>query len=94
MKQKTYTQLFIIYLPYLIGFTFIFASLIKIQGLRFTAESGIENPINSAWLFFETLYKSVLYWRFNGIAKFITGTLLVMQRLPICRSNFVLTNYS
>ena len=57
MKQKTFLQLFVIYLRYLIGFSFIFASLVKIQGLRFTSESGAENPINSDWHFFETLYE-------------------------------------
>lgn len=100
MKQKTFPQLFVIYLRYLIGFAFIFASLVKIQGLRFTAESGAENPINSAWHFFETLYESGLYWRFLGIAQFITGTLLVTQKyaklgailfLPIIVNVFVIT---
>lgn len=100
MKQKTLPQLFVIYLRYLIGFAFIFASLVKIQGLRFTAESGAVNPINSAWHFFETLYESGLYWRFLGIAQFITGTLLITQRfaklgailfLPIIANVFVIT---
>lgn len=100
MKNKTLPQLFVIYLRYLIGFAFIFASLVKIQGLRFTAESGAANPINSAWHFFETLYESGLYWRFLGIAQFITGTLLVTQKyaklgailfLPIIVNVFVIT---
>ena len=100
MKNKTLPQLFVIYLRYLIGFAFIFASLVKIQGLRFTAESGATNPINSAWHFFETLYESGLYWRFLGIAQFITGTLLVTQKyaklgailfLPIILNVFVIT---
>ena len=100
MKHNTWMQIFIIYLRYLIGFAFIFASLIKIQGLRFTAESGAENPINSAWHFFETLYESGIYWRFLGLAQFITGTLLVTQRfaklgailfLPIMVNVFVIT---
>jgi hypothetical protein len=100
MKQKTFPQLFVIYLRYLIGFSFIFASLVKIQGLRFTAESGAENPINSSWHFFETLYESGIYWRFLGIAQFITGSLLITQRfaklgailfLPIIANIFVIT---
>ena len=100
MKQNTWIQLFVIYLRYLIGFAFIFASLVKIQGLRFTAESGAENPINSAWHFFETLYESGIYWRFLGVAQFITGTLLITQRyaklgvilfLPIIVNIFVIT---
>lgn len=100
MKQKTFPQLFVIYLRYLIGFAFIFASLVKIQGLRFTTDSGAENPINSAWHFFETLYASGLYWRFIGIAQFVTGALLVTQRfaklgailfLPVIVNVFVIT---
>jgi hypothetical protein len=100
MKHKSWMQIFIIYLRYLIGFAFIFASLIKIQGLRFTAESGAENPINSSWHFFETLYESGIYWRFLGLAQFVTGTLLVTQRfaklgailfLPIIANVFVIT---
>lgn len=100
MKQKTFPQLFVIYLRYLIGFAFIFASLVKMQGLRFTTDSGAENPINSAWHFFETLYQSGIYWRFLGIAQFITGTLLVTQKyaklgailfLPIIANVFVIT---
>lgn len=100
MKQNTWMQIFIIYLRYLIGFAFVFASIVKIQGLRFTAESGAENPINSSWHFFETLYESGIYWRFLGLAQFFTGTLLVTQRfaklgailfLPIIANVFVIT---
>ncbi|AFU68745.1 hypothetical protein P700755_001934 [Psychroflexus torquis ATCC 700755] len=100
MKNKSWIQIFIIYLRYLIGFAFIFASLIKIEGLRFTAESGAEYPINSAFHFFETLYESGVYWRFLGLAQFFTGTLLVTQRLaklgailflPIIANVFVIT---
>jgi hypothetical protein len=100
VKQKTFPQLFVIYLRYLIGFSFIFASLVKIQGLRFTTDSGAANPINSAWHFFETLYESGIYWRFLGIAQFITGCLLITQRfaklgailfLPIIANIFVIT---
>lgn len=100
MKQNTWKQIFVIYLRYLIGFAFIFASLVKLQGLRFTAESGAENPINSAWHLFETLYESGIYWRFIGLAQFITGALLVTQRyaklgavlfLPIIANVFVIT---
>jgi hypothetical protein len=100
MKTKIFPQLFIIYLRYIIGFAFIFASLVKIQGLRFTAESGAENPINSAWHLFETLYQSGLYWKFIGIAQLTAGFLLITQRyaklgailfLPIIANIFVIT---
>lgn len=80
MKTKIFPQLFIIYLRYLLGFAFVFASLVKIRGLRFTTESGAENPINSAWHFFETMYQSGLYWQFIGVGQFIAGALLLTQR--------------
>lgn len=100
MKQNTWAQLFIIYTRYLIGFAFIFASIVKIQGLRFTAESGAANPINSAWHFFETMYQSGLYWKFLGLGQLIAGLLLVTQKyaklgailfLPIICNVFVIT---
>ncbi|MBA6154961.1 hypothetical protein H3Z83_00285 [Tenacibaculum sp. S7007] len=82
MKQNTWAQLFIIYTRYLIGFAFIFASIVKLQGLRFTAESGAESPINSAWHFFETLYLSGIYWKFLGFVQLVAGSLLITQRYP------------
>ncbi len=100
MKQNTWFQLFVIYLRYLLGFAFVFASLVKIQGLRFTAEPGLQNPIDSAWHFFETLYASGIYWRFIGVAQLVTGALLLTQRyaklgavlfLPIIANIFVIT---
>lgn len=100
MKNNTYTQIFVIYLRYLLGFAFVFASIVKIQGLRFTAESGATNPINSSWHYFETMYQSGLYWRFIGIGQFIAGALLLTQRyaklgimtyLPIIANIFVVT---
>lgn len=80
MKNKLLPQLFIIYTRYLIGFAFVFASIKKIQGMRFTTESGAENPINTAWHFFETLYQSGIYWKFLGIGQLIAGILLMTQR--------------
>lgn len=100
MKNNTYAQIFVIYLRYLLGFAFVYASIVKIQGLRFTSNSGAENPINSAWHYFETMYQSGLYWRFIGIGQFIAGTLLLTQRyaklglmtfLPIITNIFFVT---
>ncbi len=100
MKHNTWAQLSVVYQRYLIGFAFVFASMVKIEGLRFTTDSGADNPIDSAWHFFETLYESGLYWRFIGLAQFITGALLVTQRysklgavlfLPIIANVFVIT---
>lgn len=99
-KQKVWLQIFIIYTRYLIGAAFVFASVIKIKGNRFTAESGADNPIDSAWHFFETMYASGLYWKFIGIAQLLAGFLLMTQRyarlgallnLPIITNIFIIT---
>ncbi len=100
LKNKIWAQIFIIYTRYLIGGAFVFASLIKIKGTRFTTESGEFNPINSAWHFFETMYQSGLYWRFIGVGQLIAGFLLMTQRyaklgalvnLPIILNIFIIT---
>lgn len=100
LKNLVWAQIFIIYTRYLIGGTFVFASLIKIKGYRFTSESGAENPIDSAWHFFETLYQSGLYWKFIGLSQLLAGFLLMTQRyaklgalvnLPIIVNIFVIT---
>lgn len=99
-KQKSYLQIFTIYLRYLIGGSFVFASFIKIKGRRFTSESGEHMPIDEAWHFFETLYQSGLYWQFLGLAQLIAGGLLMTQKfsklgavvfLPISLNIFVIT---
>lgn len=100
LKDNLYIQIFVIYTRYLIGATFVFASIIKIKGKRFTGSSGELEPINSAWHFFETLYQSGLYWQFLGISQFIAGALLLTQKfsflgallfLPICTNIFMIT---
>lgn len=100
IKQKLLPQIFIIYTRYLIGGAFVFASLIKIKGHRFTTDSGALNPINSSWHLFETLYQSGLYWKFLGMGQLIAGLFLMTQRfsklgalinLPIILNVFVIT---
>lgn len=100
LKHKILPQLFIIYTRYLIGGAFVFASIIKIQGERFTRDSGAENPINSSWHLFETLYQSGLYWKFIGIGQLLAGFLLLTQRysklgaivnFPIILNIFIIT---
>jgi hypothetical protein len=100
LKNKVWSQLLIIYTRYLIGATFVFASIIKIKGRRFTSESGAETPIDNAWHLFETLYQSGLYWQFLGAAQLVAGLLLMTQRysklgalmfLPIIANIFVIT---
>jgi len=100
LKNKVWAQLLIIYTRYLIGATFVFASIIKIKGKRFTTESGAALPIDNAWHLFETLYQSGLYWQFLGVGQLIAGFLLMTQRysklgallfLPIIGNIFVIT---
>lgn len=100
IKQLIWTQIIIIYTRYLVGGAFVFASIIKIEGNRFTTESGADNPIDSAWHFFETMYESGLYWQFIGVCQLVAGCLLMTQRyaklgavmnLPIILNIFVIT---
>ncbi|UOQ73176.1 hypothetical protein [Hymenobacter cellulosilyticus] len=93
-------QLAVIYTRYLLGGAFVFASLIKIKGHRFTSSNGALSPIHSAAHFFETLYQSGLYWQFIGVGQFVAGMLLLTQRyallgallfLPIIANVFVIT---
>jgi uncharacterized membrane protein YphA (DoxX/SURF4 family) len=80
LQKQKWAIFFVIYLRYLIGASFVFASIIKIQGKRFTTDNGIEQPINSAWHLFETLYQSGIYWQFIGWGQLIAGLLLMTQR--------------
>lgn len=100
LRQWLLMQLFIVYLRYLIGGAFVFASLIKLKGHRFTTADGSAAPLHSAWHLFETLYQSGLYWQFLGLAQLVAGMLLMTQRyarlgtlafLPIIVNIFVIT---
>ncbi len=100
LKRIKTLQIFTIFLRYLIGAAFVFASIVKIQGLRFTSESGADSPINSAWHFFETMYASGLYWKFIGWGQLVAGLILMTQRwstfgavlfLPVITNIFIIT---
>ncbi|HMQ69834.1 MAG TPA: hypothetical protein PKC58_12690 [Ignavibacteria bacterium] len=100
LRNKTLFQLMIIYTRYLIGGAFVFASIVKIRGERFTAVDGSDSPLNSPFHLLETLYRSGLYWEFLGYGQFIAGFFLMTQRyaklgalmfLPIIANIFVIT---
>lgn len=100
LKQKLLPQLFIIYTRYLIGAAFVFASIVKLKGGRFTTISGENEPINSPWHMFETLYQSGLWWKFLGLGQIIAGFFLMTQRyaklgalmfIPIISNVFIIT---
>ncbi|RPD44310.1 hypothetical protein DNI29_21615 [Hymenobacter sediminis] len=99
-KQKIWLQLAVIYTRYVIGGAFVFASLIKIKGERFTMVKGEGSPFHSPEHFFETLYQSGLYWQFLGVAQLVAWVLLLTQRyallgallfLPIIANIYVIT---
>lgn len=100
IKERFWMQIFIIYTRYFLGGAFVFASLIKLKGMRFTTESGEHYPIDNAWHFFETMYQSGLYWKFIGFGQLLAGCLLMTQKyarlgaiinLPIILNVFVIT---
>lgn len=100
LRQLVFPQLIIIYSRFLVGGAFVFASLIKIKGNRFTSESGAAYPVDNPWHLFETLYQSGLFWNFIGYGQCIAGMLLMTQRysklgaiasLPISANIFVIT---
>jgi hypothetical protein len=97
IRSYIFFKLLTIYLRYLIGFAFVFASVVKIQGKRFTSIPPTE-PIG---YFFEAMYQTGYYWNFLGWCQFIAGALLVTQRfatigafvfLPIILNVFMITH--
>ncbi|RAV99519.1 hypothetical protein [Pseudochryseolinea flava] len=97
LKGYLVIKLFTIYLRYLIGFAFVFASFIKMKGERFTSIPATE-PIG---YFFEAMYQTGFYWRFLGVGQFVAGALLMSQRFstlgallffPIILNVFMITH--
>jgi hypothetical protein len=97
LKSRLFFKLVVIYLRYLIGFAFVFASIVKIQGQRFTSIPP-DQPIG---YFFEAMYQTGFYWNFLGWSQFIAGTLLMTQRFstlgaliffPIILNVFMITH--
>jgi len=97
LKTRILFKLCVIYLRYLIGFAFVFASFVKIQGKRFTSIPA-DQPIG---YFFEALYQTGFYWNFLGWCQFVAGTLLITQRFstlgalmffPIILNVFMITH--
>jgi hypothetical protein len=102
LKNSIFVQIFIIYTRYLIGSTFVFASIVKIKGERFMTDMRqIDgSPFHSVGHMFETLYQSGVYWKFIGVSQLIAAFLLMTQRFaklgalsffPILLNIFVIT---
>ncbi|MBK8291645.1 MAG: hypothetical protein IPK96_12655 [Flammeovirgaceae bacterium] len=77
-KKIRLIQVSTIGLRYLLGASFVHASIFKIQGLRFTPQSGESAPIDSLNHFFEALYQSGPYWHFLGWSQLLAGFLLMI----------------
>lgn len=82
IKSTVLAQLFIIYTRYLIGSAFVFASIVKIKGERFS-RPGMDDPMGTPFHLFETLYQTGLWWQFMGWGQFLAGVLLLTQRYAL-----------
>lgn len=100
LKKIRSLEIFTISLRYLLGASFVFASIFKIEGIRFTPTSGENDPVNSLPHFFETMYQAGIYWNFIGWGQLVVGGLLMSQRFstlgavgffPIILNIFVIT---
>jgi uncharacterized membrane protein YphA (DoxX/SURF4 family) len=100
LKQYRILQLFVIALRNLLGSSFVFASIFKIYGVRFTPTSGENAPIHSLAHFFEAMYQAGLYWQFLGWGQLIAGFLLMSHTFstlgavlffPIMLNIFIIT---
>jgi hypothetical protein len=83
-KQKTFLQIFTIYLRYLIGGAFVIAAfgMGKVSGtsnLMYSMDKPIQDlqPIQQ---FFRVMTDSGLYWKFIGWTQIVAGFLLMTQR--------------
>lgn len=93
-------QILTIFVRYLLGMAFVWASIFKIKGIRFEPQSGEHTPINSISHLLEAMYRSGFYWYFIGWGQFIAGLLIMSQifstlgavvYFPIMLSIFILT---
>ena len=100
IKNNLFAQLFIIYTRYMLGGGFVFASIIKIKGKRFTSVGHEDASFGTAFHFFETMYQTGIYWQFLGWGQLLAGLLLMTQRyaklgavvnFPIVLNVFVIT---
>ena len=78
-KHKRWLQVFVIYLRYLVGGAYVFSAMPKILGERFMSQNGEDAPINTFPHFFETLYRSGIYWEFLGWSQVLAALFLMTQ---------------
>ncbi len=99
LKQNRFLQIVTISLRYLIGSSFVYASISKIKGTSFI-KPGVHVPTDSIFYIFETIDKSGVYWQFIGWGQLLAGFLLMSQifstlgavsSFPIMLNIFVIT---
>lgn len=102
LKLRKPFQVFTLLVRYLLGSAFVWASILKIRGIRFTPESAENAPMNSLPHLLETMYRVGFYWHFIGWAQFVAGFFLMSQTFstlgavmyfPMMLSIFILTTY-
>lgn len=102
LKSRKIFQVFTIFVRYLLGAAFVWASVLKIRGIRFTPTSAEHAPIHSLPHLLESMYRSGFYWYFIGWAQYTAGFLLMSQvfstlgavvYFPLMLSIFILTTY-
>lgn len=84
LKQKTFLQIFTIYLRYLIGGAFVIAAfgMGKVTGtsnLVYSMDKPIQD-LEPLQQFFRVMADSGLYWKFIGWTQIVAGFLLMTQR--------------
>lgn len=102
LRTKRWAVIFVIYLRYLLGGTFVYAGLGKAMGGRFMPAGSLQLPPTGITIdiFFETLYRTGLWWQFLGWGQVVAGFFLMTQRwstlgallfLPVSLNIFVIT---
>jgi len=79
VKSLPFFNLFTVVLRFLIGGAFLFASIPKVMGERFT-QIPTDDPVGA---FFECIYSLTIYWSFLGCSQIIAGLLLITQRFAL-----------
>lgn len=84
-KQKTFLQIFTIYLRYLIGGAFVIAAfgMGKVTSTKVNLMYSLDKPIQDLepiQQFFRVMIDSGMYWQFIGWTQIVAGTLLMTQR--------------
>ena len=102
LREKPGFTLLVIYLRYLIGGAFIYSGMGKALGERFIQPGSLQIPSTGMTIdvFFETLYRTGVWWQFMGWGQLVSGFLVVTQRystlgavafLPISLNIFMIT---